>query len=97
MNAPRHAASQLRRDLTALDHGFDADRLLTTLHLRLAALHGMREVTVRRLERGLLVHLAVMNLDSTGTGRERWMIRWKPALKAFEIAFDGGRLAAGRG
>ncbi|KOX34253.1 transposase [Saccharothrix sp. NRRL B-16348] len=41
------------------------------------------------------VYLAVMSLDPTGTGRKRWMIRWKPALNAFEIAFDG-RLAAGR-
>jgi transposase-like protein len=41
------------------------------------------------------VYLAVMSLDPTGTGRKRWMMRWKPALNAFEIAFDG-RLAAGR-
>ncbi|SDD57349.1 hypothetical protein SAMN05216174_113109 [Actinokineospora iranica] len=41
------------------------------------------------------VYLAVMSLNPTGTGRTRWMMRWKPALNAFEIAFDG-RLAAGR-
>ena len=41
------------------------------------------------------VYMAVMALDPTGTGRKRWMMRWKPALNAFEIAFDG-RLAAGR-
>jgi transposase-like protein len=41
------------------------------------------------------VYLAVMSLDPTGTGAKRWMMRWKPALNAFEIAFDG-RLAAGR-
>ncbi|MEV0681667.1 IS256 family transposase [Actinosynnema sp. NPDC050436] len=41
------------------------------------------------------VYLAIMSLDPTGTGRKRWMMRWKPALNAFEIAFDG-RLAAGR-
>jgi transposase-like protein len=41
------------------------------------------------------IYLAVMSLDPTGTGRKRWMMRWKPALNAFEIAFDG-RLAAGR-
>ena len=35
------------------------------------------------------------SLDPTGAGRKRWMMRWKPALNAFEIAFDG-RLAAGR-
>jgi transposase-like protein len=41
------------------------------------------------------VYLAIMSLDPTGTGRKRWTMRWKPALNAFEIAFDG-RLAAGR-
>ncbi len=41
------------------------------------------------------VYMAVMSLDPTGTGRKRWIMRWKPALNAFEIAFDG-RLAAGR-
>ncbi|MFD7656808.1 IS256 family transposase [Actinosynnema sp. NPDC059797] len=41
------------------------------------------------------VYLAIMSLDPTGTGRKRWTVRWKAALNAFEIAFDG-RLAAGR-
>ncbi len=41
------------------------------------------------------VYMAIMNLDPTGTGRKRWTMRWKPALNAFEIAFNG-RLAAGR-
>ena len=41
------------------------------------------------------VYLAVMSLDPTGTGRKRWMMRWKPALNAFEIAFDS-RLAPGQ-
>jgi hypothetical protein len=41
------------------------------------------------------VYMAVMSLDPTDTGSKRWMMRWKPALNAFEIAFDG-RLAAGR-
>ena len=41
------------------------------------------------------VFLAIMSLDPTGQGRRRWMIRWKPALNAFEMTFDG-RLAAGR-
>jgi hypothetical protein len=39
--------------------------------------------------------MAVMSLDPTGAGRKRWITRWKPALQAFDIAFDG-RLAAGR-
>jgi putative transposase len=41
------------------------------------------------------VYLAIMSLDPTGQGRKRWTMRWKPALNAFEIAFDG-RLSAGR-
>ncbi|SES26804.1 Transposase (or an inactivated derivative) [Lentzea xinjiangensis] len=41
------------------------------------------------------VYMAIMSLDPTGAGRKRWTLRWKPALNAFEIAFDG-RLAAGR-
>ncbi|GAB3795830.1 IS256 family transposase [Micromonospora zhanjiangensis] len=41
------------------------------------------------------VYLAVMALDPTGTGRRRWITRWKPALNAFDLAFDG-RLSAGR-
>jgi putative transposase len=41
------------------------------------------------------VYLAVMALDPTGTGRRRWITRWKAALNAFEITFEG-RLSAGR-
>jgi putative transposase len=33
------------------------------------------------------VYLAVMSLDPTGRGRQRWTNRWKPALNAFTIAF----------
>ena len=35
------------------------------------------------------VYLAVMALDPTGKGRARWTQRWKPALNAFDIRFDG--------
>jgi putative transposase len=41
------------------------------------------------------VYLAVMSLDPTGKGRKRWVTRWKVALNAFEITFEG-RLSAGR-
>jgi putative transposase len=41
------------------------------------------------------VYLAIMSLDPTGQGRKRWTNRWKAALNAFEITFDG-RLSAGR-
>jgi hypothetical protein len=41
------------------------------------------------------VYLAVMSLGPTSTGRKRWTMRWKAALQAFDITFDG-RLTAGR-
>ena len=41
------------------------------------------------------VYLAMMSLDPTGQGRRRWTMRWKPALNAFDITFDG-RLSAAR-
>ena len=41
------------------------------------------------------VYLAVMSLDPTGKGHQRWSNRWKAALNAFDITFDG-RLSAGR-
>src|SRR3954464_14791322 len=41
------------------------------------------------------VYLAIMSLDPTGPGQRRWSNRWKAALNAFEITFDG-RLSPGR-
>jgi transposase-like protein len=41
------------------------------------------------------IYMAIMSLDPTGTCQRRWSMRWKPALNAFDIAFDG-RLSAGR-
>ncbi|MET9774541.1 IS256 family transposase [Streptomyces sp. NPDC006367] len=41
------------------------------------------------------VYLAIVSLDPTGKGQARWTRRWKPALNAFDIAFDG-RLTATR-
>ena len=35
------------------------------------------------------VYLALMSLDPTGRGRQRWTNRWKPALNAFTLAFPG--------
>ncbi len=40
------------------------------------------------------VYLAIMSLDPKGTGTKAWTRRWKPALNAFDIAFDG-RLTLG--
>jgi transposase-like protein len=41
------------------------------------------------------VYMAIMSLDPTGAGRKRWTSRWKTALNAFDITFDG-RLSAAR-
>lgn len=41
------------------------------------------------------VYLAVMSLDPTGKGRTHWTQRWKAALNAFDITFNG-RLSIGR-
>ncbi|MFE0547811.1 IS256 family transposase [Streptomyces sp. NPDC058891] len=41
------------------------------------------------------VYMAVMSLDPTGKGQARWTMRWKTALNAFDITFDG-RLSAAR-
>ena|ERR1022692_262730 len=41
------------------------------------------------------MYLAIMSLDPTGRGRQRWTNRWKAALDAFDITF-AGRLSAGR-
>ena len=35
------------------------------------------------------IFLALMSLDPTGRGRQRWANRWKPTLNAFTIAFPG--------
>lgn len=35
------------------------------------------------------IYLAIMAIDPTGKGRQRWTNRWKPALNAFTIAFPG--------
>jgi transposase-like protein len=41
------------------------------------------------------VYMALMSLDPTGKGQKRWSARWKKALNAFDITFDG-RVSAGR-
>jgi len=41
------------------------------------------------------LYLVIISLDPTGQGRQRWSNRWKAALNAFDITFDG-RLSAGR-
>ena len=35
------------------------------------------------------LYLVTRSLDPTGQGRARWAMRWKPALNAFAITFEG--------
>lgn len=35
------------------------------------------------------LYLVTRSLDPTGRGRARWVTRWKPALNAFAITFEG--------
>jgi putative transposase len=35
------------------------------------------------------LYLATRALDPTGRGRAKWAVRWKPALNAFAITFEG--------
>ena len=35
------------------------------------------------------LYLTICSLDPTGRGRQRWTNRWKPALNAFHIMFEG--------
>lgn len=42
-----------------------------------------------------VLYMVIRSLDPTGRGRKRWTNRWKKALNAFEITFDG-RLNAAR-
>jgi transposase-like protein len=41
------------------------------------------------------LYLTIRVLDPTGRGRTRWSNRWKAALNAFDITFNG-RVTAGR-
>jgi putative transposase len=40
------------------------------------------------------VYMAIMSLDPTGVGRQRWSNRWKAALNAFTLAFPGRILSS---
>jgi transposase-like protein len=35
------------------------------------------------------LYLTIRSLDPTGRGRQRWINRWKPALNAFAVTFEG--------
>ncbi|TQS04162.1 IS256 family transposase [Microbispora hainanensis] len=42
------------------------------------------------------IYMAIMSLDPTGKGRKRWVTRWKAALNAFAITFEGRLSPASR-
>lgn len=72
---------------------------LITYHPRTSAIESInarirRAVKARRRfpnEQAALncVYMAIMSLDATGKGRERWITRWKAALNTFAITFEG--------
>jgi hypothetical protein len=35
------------------------------------------------------LYLVTRSLDPTGRGKARWVVRWKDALNAFAITFEG--------
>ena len=42
------------------------------------------------------VYMAIMSLDPTGVGRQRWSNRWKEALNAFTVEFPGRIISTGK-
>ncbi len=36
-----------------------------------------------------MLYVVLRSLNPTGGGQQRWMTRWKPALNAFAITFEG--------
>jgi putative transposase len=40
------------------------------------------------------LYLVTRSLDPTGTGRNRWTMRWKPVIDAFAITFSDRRPGA---
>jgi putative transposase len=42
------------------------------------------------------LYLTIISLDPTGRGRQRWTNRWKAALNAFSITFEGRILTAAK-
>ena len=77
-----------RESHTALGNGSRPPSTATTSTIT-QALRGSVESALKCL------YLAIISLDPTGKGRQRWTNRWKAALNAFDITFDG-RLSAGR-
>jgi transposase-like protein len=35
------------------------------------------------------LYLVIRSIDPTGRARQQWAVRWKPALNAFALAFEG--------
>ena len=40
------------------------------------------------------LYLVTRSLDPSGRGRAKWAVRWKPALNAFAITFEGRIVAS---
>jgi transposase-like protein len=83
---PRAQRNRAGRRGGHLQHGLSAHRLRRAVNARG---HFPTEQAALKC-----LYLAIMSLDPTGKGRKRWTNRWKAALNAFDITFDG-RLSAG--
>jgi len=64
---------------------------IESLHARSAAPPGRggTSPTSRRRSSASISSSGAWTMDPTGKGRQRWMTRWKPALNAFAITFEG--------
>ena len=85
--SPTGAASRMREPHRPRQRQSPASTATTSTITQ--ALRGAVESALKCL------YLAIISLDPTGKGRQRWTNRWKAALNAFDITFDG-RLSAGR-
>jgi hypothetical protein len=78
-----------------LDYSIDVRRVIYSTNA-IESLHArMRRATRARghfpTEQAAMkcLYLVVRSLDPTGKGAHRWMNRWKPALNAFAVTFEG--------
>jgi transposase-like protein len=78
--------------LQALHTGYQRDRVGQRQATRAVRARGHFPTEQAALK---CLYMTLMGLDPTGRGRGRWTMRWKAALNAFDVAFEG-RLSAGR-
>jgi transposase len=89
---PTAAAVAVICDNDRIHHAKKVTTWLDT-HRRLRLIYGAayspHDNPVERIWAAMKGYLALMSLDPTRTGRKRWTNRWKKALNAFEMTFEG--------